>query len=160
MLPRHCHPHQSPLKIEDFSGAEPARKRFFLWKMRFTKTVPCPPYTPLGAIESSRGLAALSSSPGVFRQSEVAPNGSGLFLYTQQRSGETVVSLKAQRAGCGSGGSGRQGRRPLAAAHSIVRLCAIQEPPPATRRQRRQKFSRSARKTGEFGKSNLCFPNS
>ena len=28
-------------------------------------------------------------------------------------------------------GSGRQGRRPLAAAHSIVRLCAIQEPPPA-----------------------------
>ncbi|MDD7413979.1 MAG: hypothetical protein PUK86_12330, partial [bacterium] len=53
-----CHPHQSPLKIEDFSGAEPARKRFFLWKMGFSdaKTVPCPPYTPLGTIESSKGL--------------------------------------------------------------------------------------------------------
>ena len=53
-----CHPHQSPLKIKDFSGAEPARKRFLLWKMRFSgaKIVPCPPYTPLGAIESSRGL--------------------------------------------------------------------------------------------------------
>ncbi len=39
-----CHPLQSPLKIEDFSGAEPARKRFFLWKMGFSdaKTVPCP----------------------------------------------------------------------------------------------------------------------
>ena len=53
-----CHPHQSPLKIEDFSGAEPAGKRFLLWKMRFSdaKIVPCPPYTPLGAIETSRGL--------------------------------------------------------------------------------------------------------
>ncbi|MDD7413542.1 MAG: hypothetical protein PUK86_10060, partial [bacterium] len=39
-----CHPHQSPLKIKDFSGAEPAGKRFFLWKMGFTKTVPCPRY--------------------------------------------------------------------------------------------------------------------
>ena len=32
-----CHPHQSPLKIKDFSGAETARKRFFLWKIGFTK---------------------------------------------------------------------------------------------------------------------------
>ena len=39
-----CHPHQSPLKIEDFSGAEPARKRFLLWKMGFSgaKIAPCP----------------------------------------------------------------------------------------------------------------------
>ena len=53
-----CHPHQSPLKIKDFSGAETARKRFFLWKMGFSgaKIVPCPPYTPLGTIESSKGL--------------------------------------------------------------------------------------------------------
>ena len=35
-------PLQSPLKIEDFSGAKPARKRFFLWKMGFTKIAPCP----------------------------------------------------------------------------------------------------------------------
>ena len=39
-----CHPHQSPLKIEDFSGAEPARKRFLLRKMGFSgaKIAPCP----------------------------------------------------------------------------------------------------------------------
>ena len=37
-----CHPLQSPLKIEDFSGAEPARKRFFLWELGFTKTALCP----------------------------------------------------------------------------------------------------------------------
>ena len=39
-----CHPHQSPLKIKDFSGAETARKRFFLWKMGFSgaKIAPCP----------------------------------------------------------------------------------------------------------------------
>ena len=36
------HPLQSPLKIEDFSGAEPARKQFFLWEMGFTKIAPCP----------------------------------------------------------------------------------------------------------------------
>ena len=63
-----CHPHQSPLKIEDFSGAEPAGKRFLLWKMRFSgaKIVPCPPYTPLGAIESSRGLRPSRALRGFF----------------------------------------------------------------------------------------------
>ena len=63
-----CHPHQSPLKIEDFSGAEPARKRFFLWKMRFSdaKIAPCPPYTPLGTIESSRGLRPSRALRGFF----------------------------------------------------------------------------------------------
>ena len=63
-----CHPHQSPLKIEDFSGAEPAGKRFFLWKMRFSgaKIDPCPPYTPLGAIESSRGQRPSRALRGFF----------------------------------------------------------------------------------------------
>ena len=53
-----CHPLQSPLKIKDFSGAEPAGKRFFSGKWDFfgAKIALCPPYTPLGAIESSRGL--------------------------------------------------------------------------------------------------------
>ena len=52
------HPHQFLLKSKRFPGAKTARKRFFFWKMRFSgaKIVPCPPYTPLGAIESSRGL--------------------------------------------------------------------------------------------------------
>ena len=53
-----CHPHQFLLKSKRFPGAKTARKRFLLWKMGFSgaKIVPCPPYTPLGAIESSRGL--------------------------------------------------------------------------------------------------------
>ena len=52
------HPHQFLLKSKRFPGAKTARKRFLLWKMGFSgaKIVPCPPYTPLGAIESSRGL--------------------------------------------------------------------------------------------------------
>ena len=60
-----CHPHQSPLKIKDFSGAETARKRFFLWKMGFSgaKIAPCPPYTPLGTIESSKGLRPSRALP-------------------------------------------------------------------------------------------------
>ena len=60
-----CHPHQSPLKIKDFSGAEPARKRFFLWKMGFSgeKIAPCPPYMPLGTIESSKGLRPSRALP-------------------------------------------------------------------------------------------------
>ena len=59
------HPHQSPLKIKDFSGAETARKRFFLWKMGFSgaKIAPCPPYTPLGTIESSKGLRPSRALP-------------------------------------------------------------------------------------------------
>ena len=62
------HPLQSPLKIEDFSGAEPARKRFLLWKMGFSgaKIAPCPPYMPLGAIESSRGLRPSRALRGFF----------------------------------------------------------------------------------------------
>ena len=64
--------YQFLLKSIRFPGAKTARKRFLLWKMGFSgaKIVPCPPYMPLGTIESSRGLVALSSSPGVFRQSE------------------------------------------------------------------------------------------
>ena len=60
-----CHPHQSPLKIKDFSGAETARKRFFLWKMGFSgeKIAPCPPYMPLGTIESSKGLRPSRALP-------------------------------------------------------------------------------------------------
>ena len=63
-----CHPHQSPLKIQDFSGAETARKRFFLWKMGFSgaKIAPCPPYTPLGTIESSKGLRPSRALRGFF----------------------------------------------------------------------------------------------
>ena len=63
-----CHPHQSPLKIKDFSGAETARKRFFLWKMGFSgaKIAPCPPYTPLGTIESSKGLRPSRALRGFF----------------------------------------------------------------------------------------------
>ena len=97
-------PHQSPLKIEDFSGAEPARKRFFLWKMRFTKTVPCPPYTPLGAIESSRGLRlsrALRGFSTVWGRSQWERPFS---VYTAEERGDSV-SLKARRAGWGSGGA-------------------------------------------------------
>ena len=39
-----------------------------LWKMRFSdaKIVPCPPYTPLGTIESSRGLRPSRALRGVF----------------------------------------------------------------------------------------------
>ena len=81
-LPRHCHPLQSPLKIEDFSGAEPARKRFFLWKMGFSdaKTVPCPPYMPPGTIESSKGLRPSRALRGFFRQSEAIPRGNRFSL--------------------------------------------------------------------------------
>ena len=35
-------PRQVPLKIEDFSSTEPAKKRFFFWKMGFTKIASCP----------------------------------------------------------------------------------------------------------------------
>ena len=46
------------LKSFEISGRKTARKRFLLWKMGFSgaKIAPCPPYTPLGSIESSRGL--------------------------------------------------------------------------------------------------------
>ena len=52
-------------KIKDFSGAEPAGKRFLLWKMGFSgeKIAPCPPYTPLGTIESSNGLRPSRALP-------------------------------------------------------------------------------------------------
>ena len=63
-----CHPHQFLLKSKRFPGAKTARKRFLLWKMRFSgaKIVPCPPYTPLGAIESSRGLRPSRALRGFF----------------------------------------------------------------------------------------------
>ena len=81
-----CHPLQSPLKIEDFSGAEPARKRFFLWKMGFsdaksprahTMYLHCQSYGK--AVASGAGhcpverAAALSSSPGGFDSLNPAP---------------------------------------------------------------------------------------
>ena len=63
-----CHPHQFLLKSKRFPGAKTARKRFLLWKMGFSgaKIVPCPPYTPLGAIESSRGLRPSRALRGFF----------------------------------------------------------------------------------------------
>ena len=79
-------------------------------------------------------------------------------VYTAEERGDSV-SLKARRAGCGSGGA--VGR---ADGHLLPRILssgyALFKSLPQPRRQRRQKFSGSARKTGEFGKSNLCFPNS
>ena len=63
-----CHPHQFLLKSKRFPGAKTARKRFLLWKMGFSgaKIVPCPPDTPLGAIESSRGLRPSRALRGFF----------------------------------------------------------------------------------------------
>ena len=40
--PPHYHPLQFLLKSKRFSGAKTAGKRFFLWKMGFTKIAPCP----------------------------------------------------------------------------------------------------------------------
>ena len=59
--PRHCHPHQFPLKSCGFSGAETARKQFLLWKMGFSgaKIAPSPPYTPPGTIEARKGFVPL-----------------------------------------------------------------------------------------------------
>ena len=58
--PRHCHPHQFPLKSYGFPGAETARKRFLLWKMGFSvaKIAPSPPYTPPGTIETRKGFGS------------------------------------------------------------------------------------------------------
>ena len=54
-------PHQFPLKSCGFSSAETARKRFLLWKMKFsaTKIAPSPPYTPPGTIEARKGFTPL-----------------------------------------------------------------------------------------------------
>ena len=74
-----CAPLQFPLKSYGFPGAETARKRFLLWKMRFSgaKIAPPPPYTPPGTILMREGfvpqftMVALhlrtvpSSGPGV-----------------------------------------------------------------------------------------------
>ena len=56
-----CAPLQFPLKSYGFPGAETARKRFLLWKMRFSaaKIAPSPPYTPPGTIEMRKGFATL-----------------------------------------------------------------------------------------------------
>ena len=56
-----CAPHQFPLKSCGFSSAETARKRFLLWKMKFsaTKIAPSPPYTPPGTIEARKGFTPL-----------------------------------------------------------------------------------------------------
>ena len=60
-------PHQFPLKSYGFPGAETARKRFLLWKMRFSdaKITPPPPYTPPGAIEVRKGFTPLFGSSTV-----------------------------------------------------------------------------------------------
>ena len=47
-------------------------------------------------------------------------------------------------------GSGRQGRQPLAAAHPVVRLCAIQDPPPAR--------NAAVRNHADLGRFNLWRP--
>ena len=51
-----------------FPGAKTARKRFLLWKMRFSsaKIVPRPPYTPPGTIKSSRELRPSRALQGFF----------------------------------------------------------------------------------------------
>ena len=67
--PRHCHPlNQFPLKSYGFSGAETAKKRFLLWKMRFSvaKIAPSPPYTPPGTIVLRKDFRALALSFGFF----------------------------------------------------------------------------------------------
>ena len=71
------HPHQFLLKSKRFPGAKTARKRFLLWKMRFSgaKIDPCPPYTPLGAIESSRGLRPSRALRGFFDSLNHPSNG-------------------------------------------------------------------------------------
>ena len=54
------------------------------------------------------------------------------------RGSKCVQAQPAGQTSVGVWGSGRQGRRPLATAHPIVRLCTIREPPPVSpRRQRR-----------------------
>ena len=56
------------LKSYGFPAAKLARKRFLLWKMGFpgAKIAPRPPYTPLGSIESSRGLRPSRALRGFF----------------------------------------------------------------------------------------------
>ena len=63
-----CHPYQFLLKSFRFPGAKTARKRFLLWKMRFSsaKIVPRPPYTPPGTIKSSRELRPARALQGFF----------------------------------------------------------------------------------------------
>ena len=80
------HPHQFLLKSKRFPGAKTARKRFLLWKMRFSgaKIVPCPPYTPLGAIESSRGLRPSRALQGFFDSLKARPQ-SRAFLCASRR---------------------------------------------------------------------------
>ena len=62
------HPLQFLLKSKRFPGAKTVGKRFLLWKMGFSgaKIVPRPPYTPLGAIGSSRGLRPSRALRGFF----------------------------------------------------------------------------------------------
>ena len=53
-------PYQFPLKSYGFSGAETARKRFLLWKMKFSgaKIAPPLPYTPPGTIKARKGFGS------------------------------------------------------------------------------------------------------
>ena len=86
------HPHQFLLKSKRFPGAKTARKRFLLWKMRFSgaKIVPCPPYTPLGAIESSRGLRPSRALRGFFDSLGPRKN-RGLFLLERKQEGPQAI---------------------------------------------------------------------
>ena len=58
-----------------FPGAKTARKRFLLWKIRFSaaKIVPCPPYTPPGTIKSSRELRSSRTLQGFFDSLKPSP---------------------------------------------------------------------------------------
>ena len=87
-----CHPLQFLLKSKRFPGAKTARKRFLLWKMRFSgaKIVPCPPYTPLGAIESSRGLRPSRALRGFFDSLGPRKN-RGLFLLERKQEGPQAI---------------------------------------------------------------------
>ena len=154
-----CHPHQFLLKSKRFPGAKTARKRFLLWKMRFTKTAPCPPYTPLARLKVREGCDPLELSGGFSTvwpplKGEVPAKQAVEFesrrIRRLQFMADEFVSEPAAGSGC----------RPSRPAASGSRL-SLPEPPPARpSRQRRQVFSGSSRKTAEFGEFNLCFPNS
>ena len=65
-------------------SAKSARKRFLLWKMRFSaaKILPSPPYTPLGTIGSSRGSRPSRTLPGFSTVWKPLPEWKGLWRGT------------------------------------------------------------------------------
>ena len=90
-LPRHCHPYQFLLKSFRFPGAKTARKRFLRWKMGFSaaKILPCPPYMPLGTIESREGFGPLELSEGFSTVWAPSRNRRGFFAGGRTDSSDT-----------------------------------------------------------------------